>query len=88
MMTGSIPMTGGHGNAASFAPIAVEAGATAAMEVAIAAATFGLISGCIIGGPFGNFMVKRFHLENPELDGKWKLQNCRLKTQAVLRALW
>ena len=70
MMTGSIPMTGGHGNAASFAPIAVEAGATAAMEVAIAAATFGLISGCILGGPFGNFMVKRFHLENPELDGK------------------
>ncbi|MGI5074318.1 sodium:glutamate symporter [Treponema vincentii] len=70
MMTGSIPMTGGHGNAASFAPIAVEAGATAAMEVAIAAATFGLISGCILGGPFGNFMIKRFHLENPELDGK------------------
>ena len=24
MMTGSIPMTGGHGNAASFAPVAVE----------------------------------------------------------------
>ena len=51
MMTGSIPMTGGHGNAASFAPIAVDAGAPAAMEVAIAAATFGLISGCIVGGP-------------------------------------
>ncbi|MGP1454239.1 MAG: sodium/glutamate symporter [Treponema sp.] len=70
MMTGSIPMTGGHGNAASFAPIAVEAGATAAMEVAIAAATFGLISGCIIGGPFGNFMVRHYHLEDPQLDGK------------------
>ena len=64
MMTGSIPMTGGHGNAASFAPIAVEAGAPAAMEVAIAAATFGLISGCMLGGPFGNFLVKRFKLEN------------------------
>ena len=63
MMTGSIPMTGGHGNAASFAPIAVEAGAPAAMEVAIAAATFGLISGCMLGGPFGNFLVKRFKLE-------------------------
>ncbi len=74
MMTGSIPMTGGHGNAASFAPIAVEAGATAAMEVAIAAATFGLISGCILGGPFGNFMIKRFKLENPELDGKDEVQ--------------
>lgn len=32
MMTGSIPMTGGHGNAASFAPIAVKAGAPAAKE--------------------------------------------------------
>ena len=33
MMTGSIPMTGGHGNAASFAPIAVDAGAPAAMKL-------------------------------------------------------
>ena len=64
MMTGSIPMTGGHGNAASFAPIAVKAGAPAAKEVAIAAATFGLISGCMLGGPFGNFLVKRFKLED------------------------
>lgn len=73
MMTGSIPMTGGHGNAAAFAPIAVEAGAPAAMEVAIAAATFGLISGCILGGPFGNFIIKRHKLEDPELDGKVEL---------------
>ena len=75
MMTGSIPMTGGHGNAAAFAPIAVEAGATAAMEVAIAAATFGLISGCIIGGPFGNFVIKRHKLEDPTLDGKSDVEN-------------
>ena len=68
MMTGSIPMTGGHGNAASFAPIAVDAGAPAAIEVAIAAATFGLISGCMLGGPFGNFLVKRFKLENSTSD--------------------
>ena len=33
MMTGSIPMTGGHGNAASFAPIAVKAGAPAAKKL-------------------------------------------------------
>lgn len=64
MMTGSIPMTGGHGNAAAFAPIAVQAGASAAMEVAIASATFGLIAGCIVGGPFGNFIIKRHKLEN------------------------
>ena len=70
MMTGSIPMTGGHGNAASFAPVAVEAGAKAAMEVALASATFGLISGSILGGPFGNFLVKKFKFEDPALDGK------------------
>ena len=63
-------LAGGHGNAAAFAPIAVEAGASAAMEVAIAAATFGLISGCILGGPFGNFIIKRHKLEDPALDGK------------------
>ena len=30
LMTGSTPMTGGHGNAAAFAPLAVNAGAPAA----------------------------------------------------------
>lgn len=89
LMTGSIPMTGGHGNAASFAPVAMETvqrmvnenphltngpeiikSVSASMEVAIASATFGLISGSIIGGPFGNFIIKRNKLENPELDGK------------------
>ena len=70
LMTGSIPMTGGHGNAAAFAPLAVNAGAPAALEVALASATFGLISGCIVAGPFGNFVIKRFHLEDPSLDGK------------------
>ncbi|NME35368.1 MULTISPECIES: sodium/glutamate symporter [Fusobacterium] len=63
LMTGSIPMTGGHGNAASFAPIAEKMGATGAVEVAIAAATFGLISGCIVGGPLGNAIVQRYGLK-------------------------
>ena len=73
LMTGSIPMTGGHGNAASFAPMAVEMGAPAALEVAIAAATFGLISGSIIGGPFGRWIVTHHHLEDPERDGKGEM---------------
>lgn len=59
LMTGSIPMTGGHGNAASFAPIAESMGATGAVSVAVAAATFGLVSGSIIGGPVGNWLIKR-----------------------------
>ncbi|WP_435529961.1 sodium/glutamate symporter [Peptoniphilus olsenii] len=64
MMTGSIPLSGGHGNAASFAPEAIKLGAPqAAMEVAIASATFGLVAGSILGGPFGTFIVKRFGFE-------------------------
>ncbi len=63
LMTGSIPMTGGHGNAASFAPVAESFGAVGATEVAIAAATFGLIAGCIIGGPIGNRLVQKNHLK-------------------------
>lgn len=83
LMTGSTPMTGGHGNAAAFAPLAVAAGAPEALEVALAAATFGLISGSIVGGPFGNFMVKRFHFEDPALDGKGFSQDVENKAAGV-----
>lgn len=62
LMTGSIPMTGGHGNAASFGPIAEAAGVTGALSVAVAAATFGLVSGSIIGGPIGEFLIRRKNL--------------------------
>lgn len=63
LMAGSTPLTGGHGNAASFGPIAAEMGGTGAAEVAIAAATFGLISGCLIGGPIGRQLIRKHHLD-------------------------
>lgn len=63
LMAGSTPLTGGHGNAASFGPIAAEMGGVGAVEVAVAAATFGLISGCIIGGPIGRQLIKKHNLE-------------------------
>lgn len=63
LMAGSTPLTGGHGNAASFGPIAAELGGVGAVEVAVAAATFGLISGCIIGGPIGRQLIKKYNLE-------------------------
>ena len=96
MMTGSIPMTGGHGNAASFAPIAVDAGAPAAIEVAIAAATFGLISGCMLGGPFGNFLVKRFKLEGStsneqamgEIDAEGESRNLLVDKPNIIQAVF
>ncbi|MFK4785952.1 sodium/glutamate symporter [Fusobacterium sp. MFO224] len=63
LMTGSTPMTGGHGNAAAFAPVAEAMGATGAMEVALAAATFGLVAGCIVGGPLGKRLVEKHKLQ-------------------------
>lgn len=102
LMTGSIPMTGGHGNAGSFAPAALKSMTQLAetskiltpenlknllaeiaplREVALASATFGLISGCLVGGPVGNLIVKRNKLEDPELDGKSDLANAGAEEQ-------
>ena len=63
LMAGSTPLTGGHGNAASFGPIAAEAGGVGAVEVAVASATFGLISGCMIGGPIGRQLIRKHNLD-------------------------
>jgi len=62
LMAGSTPLSGGHGNAASFGPIAAEMGGVGAVEVAVAAATFGLISGCVIGGPIGRQLIQKHRL--------------------------
>lgn len=63
LMAGSTPLSGGHGNAASFGPIAAEMGGVGAVEVAVAAATFGLISGCIVGGPIGRQLIRKYNLD-------------------------
>ncbi len=70
LMTGSTPMTGGHGNAAAFAPIAESFGATGAVSVAVAAATFGLVAGCIIGGPIGNRLIIKKGLDKNYISGE------------------
>lgn len=63
LMAGSVALTGGHGNASSFAPIAQQMGGVGALEVSIAAATFGLIAGCLMGGPLGKSLIKKYHLD-------------------------
>ncbi len=67
LMTGSIPMTGGHGNAASFAPIAEEMGYQGAVTVAVAAATFGLVAGSMMGGPIANNLIEKRNLFHKKL---------------------
>ena len=51
LAAGSIPLTGGHGTSGAFGPYLEERGVAGATVVAIASATYGLVSGCLIGGP-------------------------------------
>ncbi len=59
---GSVPMTGGHGTAAAFGPILEQAGLSGASTIAVAAATFGLISGSLMGGPLANRLIRKRNL--------------------------
>ncbi|HLR20910.1 MAG TPA: sodium/glutamate symporter [Tissierellaceae bacterium] len=63
LATGSVSMTGGHGTAASFGPVLENAGAASADSVAVAAATFGLIAGSMMGGPVGKRLIEKNNLK-------------------------
>lgn len=62
LATGSIPLTGGHGTAGAFGPVLEDRGLTGGSTVAIASATFGLVAGCMIGGPIGKRLLQRYSL--------------------------
>ena len=63
VITGSITMTGGHGTGAAFGKLLEEQYAfPGAVTLAMAAATFGLVSGGLIGGPVGTRLIRRFGL--------------------------
>ncbi len=66
LATGSIPMVGGHGTAASFGPLLEKAGVSGASAVAIASATFGLVAGCVIGGPTAVSRIRQKKLHSFE----------------------
>ncbi|WP_423364530.1 sodium/glutamate symporter [Mycoplasma sp. P36-A1] len=66
MATGSIPMTGGHGTAGAFGPLLEEMGLTGGNTLAIAAATFGLVSGSLIGGPVARRLILKYDLKPTE----------------------
>ena len=67
LLSGSITMSGGHGTGAAWAEIFKNApySFSAATEVAMACATFGLVMGGIIGGPVARFLIKRHKLKTP-----------------------
>ena len=62
MAAGSVPMCGGHGTAGGFSPLLEEMGLKGASSVTMAAATFGLVAGSLLGGPLADVLVKRHNL--------------------------
>lgn len=59
MAAGSIPMSGGHGTAGGFSPLLEQMGLPGASSVTLAAATFGLVAGSLLGGPLGEALIRR-----------------------------
>jgi ESS family glutamate:Na+ symporter len=65
LITGSITMTGGHGTGAAFGKLMEEQyHFPGAVTLAMAAATFGLVTGGLLGGPVGTRLIDRFGLRS------------------------
>lgn len=68
LVCGSVTMVGGHGSAGAwggtFAKLGLENGKT----FALAAATFGVIMGSLIGGPIGSTLIRKYNLSGDKKD--------------------
>jgi ESS family glutamate:Na+ symporter len=63
---GSVSLAGGHGTAIAWGNEAEAAGLTRAKEIGLAFATFGLIAGGVIGGPIGEWLIRRNGLSDSD----------------------
>ncbi len=70
LAAGSIPLTGGHGTSGAFGPYLEERGVSGATVVAIASATYGLVAGCVIGGPIAKRLKDKHNLVCKEGDAQ------------------
>ena len=62
---GSMPLVGGHGTSGSFGPLLeTDYAVVGATTVALAAATYGLVSGSMMGGPIARARVEKLHLKS------------------------
>lgn len=61
---GSTSMTGGIGSAISFGKIMESFGASNSTEIGVAAATFGLLAGSLVGGPVAKRLIRKNNLKS------------------------
>lgn len=68
LLAGSITMSGGHGTGLAWAEVfANDYGIDSAYPLAMAAATFGLVFGSLIGGPTASLLIKRAQRQGKEM---------------------
>jgi len=63
LLAGSISFAGGHGTAIAWGAVAEEAGFARATEIGLAFATFGLVTGGLVGGPIARRLMRTGGLE-------------------------
>ena len=69
LLVGTVSLIGGHGTTIAWAPTFSEQFQIEnAMEIGIAAATFGLVLASASGGPIAQFLLRRFQVPCPEGD--------------------
>lgn len=77
LMTGSITLTGGHGTAGAWGPdFEKNFGLTGATGLGLAAATFGLVAGGLIGGPVARRLINKM--------GRQPLDEASIKAQEAV----
>ena len=67
LLAGSITLSGGHGTGAAWAgKFAEERNVQGAVELAVAAATYGLVVGGVLGGPLAGWLIRRHKLQGAD----------------------
>jgi ESS family glutamate:Na+ symporter len=59
VLAGSVTLTGGPATGLAFAPLFEQAGVAGAATLAVSAAMIGIVSGGVIGGPIGTYLLGR-----------------------------
>ncbi|MCM3568447.1 sodium/glutamate symporter [Neobacillus mesonae] len=68
VMMGAVSMEGGHGAATAFGGTLEGLGVDSALSIGLAAATFGLVAGGLVGGPTAKYLMTKYNLKPTETD--------------------
>ncbi|NKF49211.1 sodium/glutamate symporter [Shewanella sp. WXL01] len=100
LIAGSITLSGGHGTGAAWAQTFYDQYGIQTLEFAMAAATFGLVMGGIIGGPVAQRLINKndlesaygvggnHHKDHPDLVTYDQLEEDRVTAKSILEVLF